>query len=248
MACDMMGPFCAGRRRALLKGYATSKREAREFLIGLVKHIAPGFVDEETRASLTTILIDRNHEFGTLLDLLVGDSFTWGTMRNGKYVEQRTQLVPLEGYAFISAETCKELRELAAVYRFEGFQGWRGVDWTPATSARNFEREITTLLAEETPSFKCDKFLKAYLKAIGDKVHDKKTKRTLTDVLDDADALRLCDVFRLLNGALVHDSYANHELNLDELCAVQTTAMSENLRLLFVKCGWANSTLDWSEF
>ncbi len=255
MACsNIVGPFDSDHRRVLLENYDAAKKAATDHLIGFVKQIASGFYDEQTNKPLREILIERKHKLQTVLDLLCGRPFvTTIPGPRGGFVGQRTTLVPRGNFDFIRPETYLELQDLVEKYGLEDFQGWADVDWTPA---RDFAGEAALIVTEVASSEPRDPefvqrrgrvFIKDYVEAIGGKVHDLVSKFSLTEVLDDADRLSVSDVFRLLMGFRVQDSYAEHELDANELCAVQAD-MADNLRLVFVVCGWADSQLAWSKF
>lgn len=256
----MMGPFGRERRQALLKSYAASQGKAADFLIGLVKHVAPGFVDEETRKPLATILVERNHELQTLLGLLRGESFNRCGFEKGKIVEECTQLVPLEGYEFISAETHAELLELAQVYKLDGWQGWRGVDWAAvsqvvadAPSSQDFAQELATLLASPTPPYIGGRaFFKYYVRAVAPKLAACRlaadTSCTLADILAEDPTITVSDVFLLLTTTIVVTKQERYMLSPRDREGVVGEEMQAALRELFRVCHWENKKAPWKGF
>ncbi len=249
MAWDMFGPFGANRRRELMRNYKNGRRDTVGFITGAIVQIAPGFIDEETRKPLSAILVERRYEFQTVLDLLMGESFTVGKYRDGKIVDTRTMLVPQPGYAFITEETRDKLFELADAYGLAGWHGWHILEWD-GFPALEYEREAKKLAAMEKPPMSDSyEFIKSYIKAIGPKVHDKVSGRTLEDVLNDADALTVKDVMHLLVGGKVQDSYGSHKLDRTALFSrLQDKEMRAHLGKIFIACGWAESQMDWSGF
>lgn len=249
MAYDMFGPFSRSRRRELMRNYEDGRGDTIQFITGAIVQIAPGFIDEETRKPLSTILVERRHEFQTVIDLLMGESFTVGKWGDGKMVETCTMLVPQPGYAFITKETRDKLFALADAYGFAGWNCWQILQWDEFP-ALEYEREAEKLAAMEKPPLReALEFVKAYIKALGPKVHDKVTGRTLEDVLNDADALTVKDVLNLIIGGKVQDSYDSHELDKSELFSrFQDKEMRAHLSKIFIACGWAESQMDWSEF
>ncbi len=242
--------FQLARCEVLTQLHTTNKAEAREYLLGVVLENARGFVDEETREPFVELLIKHDFQFDIAMSLLAGDSFTQSRRTSKGFETIVTQLVPLDGHAFVTPETSAALLHLAERYRLESFQGWRRVAKTAKSPPpRNFEQEAR-VLAAETPLSprKINAFIKDFLKEIGTKVHDMFTKRPLADVLDDTDALTVEDVFNLLIGDLVHDSYSNHQLNPIERGLAVTADMEVHLHDLFECCDWKHSKVEWCEF